>query len=121
MKFPDVESLMIQFLRPVVGVPVHTRVPRARPEKFVLLWRNGGPAANRVVDRPMVTMEAWAKDSVEASALLETCRNALHNDTLRAPLVRRVTEITGPYSIPDPDTETPRYRMSVQLTVRAAR
>ena len=121
MTFPDIEALVLSFLAARVDVPVHTSVPSERPPAFVLLWRNGGASSNRVVDRPQVTVEAWSQDSVQASELAELCRSALLNDASTMPNVSRSTEISGPYSTTDETTETPRYRFTTQLTVRALR
>lgn len=121
MTFPDAEALVLSFLAGRVDVPVHTSVPSDRPAAFVLLWRNGGASSNRVVDQPQITVEAWAKDSVEASELAERCRSALLNEASTIPNVSRATEISGPYSTTDETTETPRYRFTMQLTVRALR
>ncbi|WP_431792737.1 hypothetical protein [Microbacterium paraoxydans] len=122
MPFPDAQAMTRQFLLPVVAPHrVVGTVPAERPATFVRAWRNGGSASNRVVDRPQITVEAWAPDSVAAFELLEACRTALLNDHRRMPLVRRVEEIAGPYWSPDPDTDTPRWRLTVQLTVRARR
>ena len=122
MSFPDAQAMARQFLLPVVAPHrVVGEVPAERPETFVLAWRSGGGASNRVVDRPQITVEAWAPDSVSAFELIEACRTALLNGSSRMPLVRGVEEITGPYWTPDPDTKTPRWRLTVQLTVRARR
>lgn len=121
MRFVGVDAMVRAFLKPVAGVPVHVSVPGTRPASFVRVFRNGGGAANRVLDRPVVTVEAWAADSVAAAELADKCRHALLNDYEGMPLVRGVEEITGPYFIPDPESEVPRYRFSVRLFVRAAR
>lgn len=121
MTFPDVEALVLSFLSSRVPVPVHTSVPANRPAAFIRLWRNGGASSNRAVDRPQVTVEAWSTDSVEASELAEQCRSALLNEASAMPNVSRSTEISGPYSTTDETTETPRYRFTMQLTVRARR
>lgn len=121
MTFPDIEALVLTFLTQRVNVPVHTSVPSNRPPAFILLWRNGGASSNRVVDRPQVTVEAWSQDSVRASELAEQCRSALLNEASTIPSVSQSTEISGPYSTTDETTETPRYRFTMQLTVRARR
>ncbi len=121
MRFVDVEAMVIAFLRDRIDAAISTTVPSPRPEPMVRLWRNGGPAVNRVLERAQITVETWSADSVTASELATACRTALLSDYTAMPLVRGVTEITGPYSTTDPDTETPRYRFTVELTVRATR
>lgn len=120
--FIDIEEHARALLESVLdGVPVATLVPKDRPERFVRVWRNGGTAMNRAVDRPLITVEAWAPTSPAASSLARACRHALLDASRAMPIVRRVVEISGPYSSPDPESRTPRYRFSVQLTVRRPR
>lgn len=119
--FPDAESMLVAFLKTVVTVPVSTRVPQTRPASFVRVWRTGGAAVNRVLDRPTITVQAWADSSVDAAELARKCREALLSKSTTMPLVRGVEEQTGPYSDPDPETGIPRYSLTVRLSVRAQR
>ena len=80
MRFPDVEAMVLTFLRGRVESPMATTVPSPRPDPFVRLWRNGGPAVNRVLERAQVTVEAWSADSVTASEIASACREALLNE-----------------------------------------
>lgn len=121
MRFTDIESAVIAFLGERVDAPVSLRVPSARPPAFLRAWRNGGAAANRVLDQPQITVEAWASDDETAARLANEARDALLQQYTAMPLVRRVEDVTGPYFTPDEDTETPVYRFTVQLRVRAAR
>jgi len=121
MRFPDVDAMVRVFLLPRVSVPVHISVPKDRPDSFIRAWRNGGAATNRVLDNATVTVEAWADSSVKAAELAEDVRGLFHHEYTAMPLVRGVEEISGPYSIPDPESGTARYRFSVRLRVRAAR
>lgn len=121
MRFPDVDAMVLAFLEDRVTQPIHTTVPEDRPATFVRAWRNGGAAINRVLETATVTVDAWAPDSVEAHDLASDLRHLFLNEYNAMPLVRRVDEISGPYSIPDPESGSPRYRFSVSLTVRAHR
>lgn len=122
LSFPDVEAMVRQFLEmKVAPVKVHTKVPSTRSATFVRAWRTGGAATNRVLDQPLVTVQAWAPDSVAASKLAGDCREAILNEYTQMPLVRRVEEVTGPYFDPDPSTGIDRYSLTFQLSVRAAR
>lgn len=122
MRFPDVEAMVRGFLSmKVAPVKVHTKVPAARPETFVRAWRTGGAATNRVLEQPLVTVQAWAPNTVAASELARQCREAILNDYTLMPLVRGVEEVTGPYYDPDLSTGIDRYSLTIQLSVRAAR
>jgi hypothetical protein len=122
MTFLDIEAMVRTFLVPVAAPRrVVTKVPAARPEEFVRAWRTGGAAANRILDRPIVTVQGWAGDSITALQLTSSCRDAFLNDARLMPLVRRVEEVTGLYYDPDPESGVDRYSFSVQLSVRAPR
>lgn len=121
MRFPDIEADVIAFLETRVDVPVTLAVPADRPDSFLRVWRNGGFARNRIVDVANITVEAWAADDAAASELARQAREALLSDYTAMPLVRGVAEVVGPYFTPDPDSETPRYRFTEALTVRASR
>ncbi|MGO1547921.1 hypothetical protein [Microbacterium gubbeenense] len=121
MSFVDIDAMVRTFLLAHVPVPVHVSVPKTRPAEFIVARRNGGAAGNRVVDFPTVTVDVWAASSVRASELAEAARTAFLHSSLDMPLVRGVEELTGPYSVPDPESGTARYRFSVRLTVRAQR
>lgn len=119
MRFPDVEVLAVGLLKATVApVRVVTKVPSTRPAEFVRVWRTGGAAANRVLDQPMLTVQAWGTNADELS---RKCREAFLSNSAALPLVRGVEEVTGPYQDPDPATNTDRVTFTVQLQVRAAR
>lgn len=122
MRFPDVEVLAVAFLRSQVApVAVGAKVPTTRPSQYVRAFRTGGAASNRALEEAQITVDAAAETEAEAWALASACREAfLHRYTLM-PLVRAATEISGLHSTPDPDTNTPRYRFTVALMVRAGR
>jgi len=122
MRFADAESLVLAFLSPVVTpVKVGTLVPATLPDKFVRVFRTGGAASNRVVERAQITVQVWAKDTVTASDLATDCRMHLLEHYILMPLVRGVTEIGGLYFNPDTGTGMPRFQFTVELLVRAAR
>lgn len=122
MSFPDPIKLLLALLaRLTPDTPVVVRVPEDRPREFVRIWRNGGPASSRIVDRPMVTVDVWAETEERAAHLADELRHAALRILPQDPHVRRVTEITGPYDNPDPESGTPRVRFSIQITTRARR
>lgn len=124
MNFPDIEALVRQHLMTEaygLGAEVYTTVPATAPDRFVRMWRNGGASINRVLDRPHITVEAWSHDSVDAADLANRCRQILLAASGSMPLVRSVSEVSGPYRVDDETTETPRYRFTVALSVRAKR
>lgn len=112
--FPNIEAEAIALLEVAAGgALVATQVPTDRPATFVRVWVTGGAADQRVLDRPTVTVQAWASDSVAASALASSCRDVF--------LARygAPAEMTRPYFDPDPDTKIPRYTFTFRVRNRA--
>ena len=118
---PNVDVMLIEFFTPRLQVPVHSRVPSSRPASFVRAWRTGGGAVNRVIDQPLITVQAWAASDYEASELAGECRDLLLNEATGMPLVRQVEIVSGPYLDPDPDSQQPRYSVNARLTTRGRR
>lgn len=119
--FPDVEAALVAALKPVLGVPVVTKVPPTRPASFVRLTRVGGARLNRITDRPLVVFECWAATEDDASALARLTRahvEALAQSFAGEAWVRAVVEVSGPQSFPDPVSGTPRYQYTAQLDTR---
>lgn len=126
MRFPDSEAMVLAFLgMQVAPVPVHTKLPTPPTGTFVRVWRSGGATVNRILDQPLITVQAWAPDPATASQLAHTCREAMLRHHAILPLVRGVTETEGLRY--DPDTEgeaatgADRYTFTLQLQVRATR
>ena len=117
--FADVEIIVRDFLALHVEVPVRTRVPVTRPVEFVRVWRTGGAAVNRVLDRPIMTVQAWAASDPRASELAGRCRDVIYGASTGMTLVRGVEEVSGLYYDPDPDLNSPRYTFTFQANVRA--
>lgn len=121
VEFPDAEALVVAFLNDRVTPPVSTKVRKTRPKRFVRVYRTGGTADNRAVERAQITVSCTAGTSVTASDDARACRSAFLNEYTAMPLVRRVEEVTAPYYDPDPDTNEDRYTFTVLLTIRGAR
>lgn len=122
VEFPDVEAMCLTFAKTKTTATVGTKVKNPRPARYARIWRTGGGALNRVLERAQVTITCGATGgSIEALAIAADLRHAFLNDSTEMPLVRGVEEITGPYYDPDPDTGEDRYSFTIQLTVRGKR
>lgn len=122
--YPDVEKLLIDYLEPFVGVPVHTRVPRNRSQ--IALWlqvrRVGGPD-DIARDRPRVDLIAWGDDDGAVHDLCMTARSAVHallGTTLLGVACYRVEEFLGPTRRDDLESGSSRMWMTVQLSLRTS-
>ena len=119
MRFEDAELLLVEFLHPYVApLRVASMVPKDRPESFVRVWRTGGSALNRVLDQPMLTVQAWGPDCWELAGV---CRDAIHHHGSNIRLLRGLEEVSGPYGDPDPATGVDRVSFTIQALLRATR
>lgn len=105
------------------GVQVVETVPpeQTRPDRFVRLMRTGGARDDLVVDRAMLTIEAWARWPVESMALAQAARavlNAMPGTVVAGVPVYNVVEFSGPAASPDPVSGTPRHTWTVEIAVR---
>jgi hypothetical protein len=118
--FPDAEAAVVRYLRPLLvshTAEVHVRVPTTRPSKFVTVRRAGG-TADKVFDRPLIDVFAWAPTDEEAKDLAQLVR-ALLGQMRGSPGsgVRSVADYAGLSPAPDPSAQA-RWTFSVQLTTR---
>lgn len=122
VEFPDVEAMCLAFARTKTTATVGTKVKTPRPSRYARIWRTGGGALNRVLERVQITLTCGAvAGSVEALAIARDLRGAFLNEYTQMPLVRGVEEVSGPYYDPDPDTNEDRYSFTIQLMVRGKR
>lgn len=127
--FPDVISTIIDALNDQLptlgftGVPVRSRVPAARPARFVLVFRTGGPRVNVVTDSATLTIEAWASSDTESHDLAQAARaivNSLEGDVVGGVTVYGVNEFSGPGYLPDPESDQSRYTWTTSVNIRGA-
>jgi hypothetical protein len=101
---PDAEQLLIDYLSPILAVPVGTKAP-GNSNEFVKVIRTGGPRATPVSDRPQITVEAYSTRGSTAWALVEKARMALFalaGTVLGDTSIKDVAEFGGPANLPDP-------------------
>lgn len=127
---PDAETLIVQYITgelsgraPYTLVKAYTNVPNPRPSMWVRVLRTGGTREG-VIDRPSITLEAWADTGVAASALMQLVRGLMH-------AIDQVTysgtthqfydpqEFSGPANLPDPESAQERYTETFSVGVRA--
>ena len=124
--YPDAAAVVATFLNAELDThgdtaPVGSRVPSSRPSRFVLVRRLGGPRLNRVADNAMLGIECWGTDEADAHDLAQLCRALIHSmtgGTHSTVPVYRVTELSGPGSLPDPLSDNPRFTFTVQVAMR---
>lgn len=123
---PDVEAAVVSWLRGALGsrgvvAAVATRVPDTMPASMVRVSLTGGTRRDVVTDRPQLTVECWSGNSVDAGGLARLVHALMHSvsgETVAGLWVRAVDEVGGVQSLPDPDTNKPRYQFTVRWHVR---
>lgn len=119
--FPDVEAALVERFSALLGVPASTRVPNPRPDSFVRVSRVGGARRDLVTDQPLVVVECWASKEGLASDLGRRALAfvyTLEGADVAGGSIRRVREVGGLQSFPDPISESPRYQFTVQIDTR---
>lgn len=121
--FPDAVLVVIEYLRPVLGVPVVSRVPEKRPAQFVRIERLGGMRSTLVTDRPRIDVECWSDSEENAEALCSLARAHVlaMAGTRGETTVYNVQEVSGPMWLPDSVSGQPRYSFAVEFSTRALR
>lgn len=119
--FPDAVLVVVEYLRPVLGVPVVSRVPATRPAEFVRIERLGGLRSSLVTDRPRIDIECWSDSEETAEALMSLARaHVLAMAGKRgSTTVYNVQEVSGPMWLPDSVSGAPRYSFAVEFSTRA--
>lgn len=111
--FPDIEAALVTHLSTELGTDaatVSTRVPSPRPARFVKVTRTGGLRASVGHELAQVTLDCWDSSGGPAAANLARLVRG-HVSTFHG----FVREFAAPSFTPDPQTDTPRYRMTVQI------
>lgn len=105
------------------GVKAYGQTPTPRPQKFVKVFRVGGPITNVVIDNAMIRLEAWGPTDQQSLALANAAAAIVNTlgDVGRVGNVGiyRVTEFSGPANSPDPASHTPRHTWTVEVKCRA--
>lgn len=119
--FPDAVAAVIGYLTDEIDAAVYKRVPTTRPSEFVTVARSGGVVSNFVVDNAQLSIDCWADRDDDLADLMAEVRGlvlAMQGDVIDGAQVYRVTEVGGPADIPDPVSDMPRMRWTVQVQFR---
>lgn len=120
--FPDPVTLGLPYLRTALDdatVTVSGQVPSPRPARLVRLRRAGGlERINGTRDLPRLDAQVWCPDEDDALALAALVRGHLLAAPGLVAGVERARTFAGPFTVPDPDDETPRVLLTVEWQVR---
>ena len=130
--FPDVQRVVVDYLTDVLadrtehyvfGVKVGTVVERPRVPVAVTVERAGGVRTLPSVDNPRVEIVVWHGSDEDAQLLAQLVRGLLHAmpgviETSAGPVtVTRVVDFARPFRSPDPQSDHPRVRLTVEVGV----
>jgi hypothetical protein len=124
--FPDAEHVATRWLNSsTIGAPASTDLLGWHaPEPRIVITRVGGtPTLAIRIDRPRLDVDVYAPTKADAHDLAQAARVRLHelptgdHRDLGAVVCNVVDEL-GLQWLPDPDTNTPRYVLTLAVTVR---
>lgn len=117
-EYDPIKTTVRDYLTSVQDVPVMSKVPRNRPDRFVQLVTAGG-TGGIVSQKTMVSFLCWDKTEPDAAALAERIRALMKGCRQLGGLpVYRVRDIGLPVERPDPDTGIDRYQFTLEINVR---
>lgn len=121
--FADAEALVIDYLTGELPDDVYVAgaLPKSRRARMVRVTRTGGVRRDEVTDTPQITLECWDVDDEGAFGLARYARAllwALPDRGEHGHKVRHTSELGGPVYFEDPDTDLPRYQLTVTIEVR---
>lgn len=116
---PDVEAAAVQYLAPLLGVTVATRVPESSAQTFVRVTLTGGAPGSVALDEPTLLVECWAPTSVQAFALASQARGALlgTRGTFMGGVWVSSVSASFPVNFPDLEANRSRYQFTSSLFV----
>lgn len=122
--FPDVTAAVCALLHDTTGEATDYRpTPGHDGGKLLVARRTGGVAADVVIDRATVVVEAWADTYEDAQDLAQTARAhllAIHNEQVGDALLYRAVELGAPGWDPDPLSGSPRFTGTYTVEVRGS-
>ena len=119
----DIVAVLIVWLRTqlAVGKKVGAKVPDGPRGQFVLLRRVGGTWDRPVIDQASIAVEAWGATEAQAHDLCQEVRRLLHSrqgTAVSGVRIYVVEEFSGPAYLPDPESEEPRFTMTLNVRHR---
>lgn len=122
--FPDAEQLVVDHLVDTLPdywaetVTVGTRKPSPMPAGGVIQVRRvGGVPLTEVSDNARIDLLVWHDTDEDAHDLTATVRAVVHLLATNR-VAHRVSEFAGPSRFADPDSDQPRWLLTVEIAVR---
>ena len=115
--YPDAKAAVIAYLRPLVSVPVVSRVPLDRPAGFARILNAGGSGrVDPVLEEVALTVESWDNDESTAERRAQIIRDHLRRAyTMGGHPVYGYSELGAPVDLPD---ESGQWRYTFTFSMR---
>lgn len=125
--FPDVTAAVCSLLADATAVPTGYRRPTTTSTPpggpSIVVRRQGGTVADKVIDRATIVVEAWHTTYEDADDLAQLARAhllAINNDQIDGTLIYGCVELGAPGWDPDPLSGSPRFTGTWTLNVRGS-
>lgn len=117
--YPDAKAAVVAHLRPLVSVPVVSRVPRDRPSGFVRVLNAGGSGrVDPVLEEVALTVESWDNGESTAERRAQIIRDHLRRAyTMGGHPVYGYSELGAPVDLPDESGQC-RYTFTFSIRMR---
>ena len=102
-----IEKIVLDYLAPLLPVPVMLEIPPDPPEKFVVLEKTGGRVENGLCYATLV-VQSYGKTLWEALRLHETVKAVMRELDVLDGICR--VELNSDYRFPDPAAKRRRYQ-----------
>lgn len=108
-----IEKIVLDYLKEVLEVPVHTDMPEHQEKRFVLIEKTGGSKEN-FINFATITLQSYAESRYRAAELNGQVKTAMDNiivlDSIGA------SRLNADYNYPDTTKKKPRYQAVYELT-----
>lgn len=73
----DILSVLCNYLSERTGLLTATEIPKTTPKRFITVIRNGGARDYAALDRPTITVQAWAETEAAAYEVMQDVRSLM--------------------------------------------
>ena len=117
--YPDAKAAVRAHLKPLLDVPVSSRVPKLRPAGFVRILNAGGAGrVDPVLEEVALTVESWDNDESTAERRAQIIRDHLRRAyTMGGHPVYGYSELGAPVDLPDESGQC-RYTFTFSIRMR---
>lgn len=115
MRSPDLKKLISAYLADAIRVRVVSTRPENEPEFVRVIATGGQGRSNRVQQHVQFTIDSYSTSTQNAWQVANSVDEAMHSLPQSDVPVSHVQGST-PADNPDPDTASPRYSATYQLT-----